>query len=224
MKTAARMTAGARRRSIIQAAEKLFIERGFHATTTRDLATAAGVSEALLFKHFPSKEALYTAIRESCFQEEGTKIIERLDALKPSTTSLVQLVHDMVSHVLGENRHDGEGAFLRLIFRSLIDGGDFTRLAVQGVPSYWVRKVEQCVKAAKASDDLVEGPVQGALGAWFIHQLVSGILVHSLPAEPVIDYGVARPVLVRHAVWFCLRGLGLREEAIAKNYKGLRET
>ncbi len=76
MKTAARMTAGDRRRSIIRAAETLFIERGFHATTTRDLAKAAGVSEALLFKHFPSKEALYAAIQQSCFKEEGAKILE----------------------------------------------------------------------------------------------------------------------------------------------------
>ena len=40
----------------------------------RELAEAAGVSEALLFKHFPGKEALYSAIRKSCFKEEGSKV------------------------------------------------------------------------------------------------------------------------------------------------------
>ena len=51
-----------RQASIIAAAAALFASKGFKGTTTRELARVAGISEALLFKHFPTKRALYGAI------------------------------------------------------------------------------------------------------------------------------------------------------------------
>ncbi|WP_245572401.1 TetR/AcrR family transcriptional regulator [Actinokineospora enzanensis] len=47
------------------AAVDAFAERGFHATTTRDIATAAGMSPAALYVHFPSKAAVLAAISRS---------------------------------------------------------------------------------------------------------------------------------------------------------------
>ncbi len=51
-----------RQASIIAAAAALFASKGFKGTTTREIARVAGISEALLFKHFPTKRALYGAI------------------------------------------------------------------------------------------------------------------------------------------------------------------
>jgi len=51
-----------RQAGIITAAASLFAERGFTGTTTKEIARAAGCSEALVFKHFPTKRALYAAI------------------------------------------------------------------------------------------------------------------------------------------------------------------
>ena len=45
-----------RRAAIVKAVLPLFARQGFSNTTTRQLAEAAGVSEALLYKHFPSKD------------------------------------------------------------------------------------------------------------------------------------------------------------------------
>ena len=149
MNTASKMSNADRRAAIISAAQKVFVEKGFYRTTTRELADAAGVSEALVFKHFPNKEALYAAIQISCFKEEGSKVRERLEALKPSTSTLVFLVRDLVSHVLGEEPREAERLFFRLILRSLMDEGEFTRQAIQGGPCWWVGKVKECVKAAK---------------------------------------------------------------------------
>jgi hypothetical protein len=44
-------------------------------------------------------------------------------------------------------------------------------------------------------------------------------MMHSLPAEPVIDYGIPREALVNQVSWFCLRGMGLKEEAIQRCYE-----
>ncbi len=51
-----------RQASIISAAASLFAAKGFQGTTTREIAKTAGISEALVFKHFPTKRALYAAI------------------------------------------------------------------------------------------------------------------------------------------------------------------
>ena len=56
-------TAGEERRQrILAEATRCFAARGFAGTTTRELAAGAGVTEAALYRYFPSKEALYTAL------------------------------------------------------------------------------------------------------------------------------------------------------------------
>jgi AcrR family transcriptional regulator len=60
--TGGRMAADERRLQIAQVAMRLFSERGFRGTTTKEIAQAAGVSEAIIFRHFATKDELYTAI------------------------------------------------------------------------------------------------------------------------------------------------------------------
>jgi AcrR family transcriptional regulator len=219
VKTASKMCSEDRRTAIIDAALRVFVEKGFDRTTTRELAEAAGVSEALLFKHFPSKEALYSAIQESCFKEEKSKVHQRLESLEPSTPALVFLVQDVVSHILGGQPEESDRSFLRLVLRSLMDEGEFARFGIQGGPSHWVQKVKESIQAARAAGDMVDEPIPTGLGGWCIHQLISGFVTHSLPVDPVIDYGVSRDEIVDQVIWFCLRGLGLKDQAIRRHYK-----
>ena len=62
-----RVPARDRRLQIMEAAKELFARQGFEGTTTRQIAGAARVNEAIIFRHFPTKEDLYWAIidRES---------------------------------------------------------------------------------------------------------------------------------------------------------------
>ena len=206
-----------RREAIIKAVRRVFVEKGFHGTTTRELAKAAGVSEALLFKHFPSKEALYSAIQLSCSKEEVSRNAERLEVLQPSTATLVSLVHHLLSHLLGDCLADeNRQAFLRLVLRSLMDEGDFARLAVQGGPSHWVRKVEESLRAAIAAGDAVDGQVRPSVAGWFVNQMAAMVMIHLLPSEPILEFHVSREELVEQAVWFGLRGMGVKEDAIRR--------
>ena len=68
---AAKMTAAERRAQIINVSKKLFSEKGFNGTTTKEIAQASGISEAMIFFHFASKEDLYTAIIDLRIQEVG---------------------------------------------------------------------------------------------------------------------------------------------------------
>ena len=64
-----RVSAPDRKRQILAVATRLFARQGFSGTTTREIAEKAGVNEALVFRHFPSKEELYWDVLE-------TKILE----------------------------------------------------------------------------------------------------------------------------------------------------
>src|SRR3954454_14024548 len=57
-----RLPASDRRRQLIETALDFFSRKGFEGATTKEIAAAAGVTEAIIFRHFPSKQALYTAV------------------------------------------------------------------------------------------------------------------------------------------------------------------
>ena len=80
MSSVPRLSAEARKEAIVEAVQDVFAEKGFDGTTTRELAKAAGVSEALLYKHFPSKESLYAAMLDACAKgptfAEASRILE----------------------------------------------------------------------------------------------------------------------------------------------------
>jgi AcrR family transcriptional regulator len=219
MKPTGRLSSEERRAAIIQAVRCAFAEKGFHGTTTRELADAAGVSEALLFKHFPTKEALFAAIQISCSEQKHARI-ERLKALEPSASTLVLMVHYLTSHIVGGGacRDDEQAVQNRLMLRSLAEDGEFARLLFRRLAAGWVPKVEECLKAAVAAGEAVGGHVAPRLGAWFGHHLAAVLTSHLLPETPVVDYGAPRDKLVEQAVWFALRGMGLKEEAIQRYY------
>ena len=59
-----RYSAADRREQILNVATPLFARRGYQGTTTKQIAERAGINEALIFRHFPSKDDLYWAVIE----------------------------------------------------------------------------------------------------------------------------------------------------------------
>jgi AcrR family transcriptional regulator len=76
-----RLTSVERRAAIISAAVDLFSKNGFRGTTTRELASAVGVSEPVLYQHFETKRDLYTAIVDSMVADVSSNELPRLEAL-----------------------------------------------------------------------------------------------------------------------------------------------
>src|SRR5580704_2994045 len=221
VKSVKKLTGKERRTAIIKAVRQVFAEKGFDGTTTRELAVAAGVSEALLFKHFPNKEALYTAMQISCCSDaESSAVVEKLKALEPSASTLVYLIHFIISKIAGvKTANDDEGLLqTRLIVRSLTEDGEFARLFLKGRPTEGNRWIEACLKAAIADGEAFDGPVRPSVGGWFTHHLAVMLKIHLLPPMPVVEYGIAHEKLVEQAVWFTLRGMGLKEETIQRYY------
>ncbi len=80
-----------KRETILDAAGKIFLERGFDAATTLDIARQAKTSKRTLYEHFPSKEAMLTALIES-----GSRPMSaRLEGPLPATREAFLLaLHD----------------------------------------------------------------------------------------------------------------------------------
>ena len=212
-----RLPSGERRQAIVTAVKGAFADKGFDGTTTRELARAAGVSEALLYKHFPSKESLYVAMLEACADGPMAAEFTRVLALPPSTSTLVALVHFLTSHfVLCEDLQ--KTTMHRLALRSLLEDAEFVRLGAKQFGASWIRKVEACIAEAVKAGDLKTTPVRGDLRAWFVHHLAFALMLHLQPKIPAVDYGIPRPTLVVQAVWFLLRGMGLEDAAIRRHY------
>ena len=69
--------------AILQAAERLFGEKGYRGVSIDEIATAAGVSKGLVFYHFTSKKALV----EHIFKDALTTVLTRWDAIAESDES-----------------------------------------------------------------------------------------------------------------------------------------
>ena len=122
------MTSDLRRQLILGAAKRCFARNGFAGTTTKSVAAAAAISEGLLFKHFPSKAALYAEIlAEEC---EADPDLAHLLGQEPSTATLVELVRGMVGHFVAHLRRSDqeEAQRLRFMAASHLEDGEFARL------------------------------------------------------------------------------------------------
>ena len=221
MSTTIKLSAEERRKAIIAAARRVFADKGFHGTTTRDLANAAGVSEALLYRHFPTKEALFGAMQVSCYDAQYHGKLEELMELEPSAQTLVLMVQYLVSHVVRRSvARDAELAtYSRLMLRSFAEDGDFARLMLQRPMATWIPKCEACLEAAIATGEAVAGLRASQLAGLFAYQLATMIRTYLQPRTPLVDLGVPHETLIDEAVRFTLRGMGLKEETIRRYYR-----
>jgi len=115
-----RMSRQDRRGQLLRSAVNTFARRGFAGTKTHDIAAAAGVSEAILFRHFATKEGLYHAILDAKEDKEAAaKLSRELEdcAKRRDDTALFRRVGTMV---LSSFREDP--AFHRLMMYAALEG------------------------------------------------------------------------------------------------------
>src|ERR1041385_3492158 len=94
-----RLSADQRREAIVRAALPLFARKGFANTTTREMAEGAGVSEALIYEHFSSKESLYSEIQNTGNKDKDQGL-EKLAVAEPSTSTLVHIVYYLLRSIV----------------------------------------------------------------------------------------------------------------------------
>lgn len=208
------MTGDLRRQLILGAAKRCFARHGYAGTTTKSVAAAASISEALLFKHFSSKAALYAEIlAEEC---ETDRELEYLLEQQPSTASLVKLVAAMTRHFLqiSDGPNDEEEQRLRLMVTSHLDDGEFARLLYVKIADLIGSIFVASLEAAIRSEEAVRIGTAPLDLLWFAHHTLMTAALTRFPAVPCLEYGSAAG-LQRQLSHFILRGIGLTDAAIA---------
>ena len=116
-----------RRQQIISAATEVFSRHGFQGTTLRQLAQKAGVSEAMIYHHFSSKEELYDAILEKKI-EERKHLFFPADAIRAKED--ITVLTTIVGNFLRQQSLDS--SFMRMLLFSALEGHELGRKFVHG--------------------------------------------------------------------------------------------
>ncbi|MCX7680768.1 MAG: TetR/AcrR family transcriptional regulator [Anaerolineae bacterium] len=92
----------ARKAQILDAAARVFAEKGFHAATTREIAEAADLSEGSIYNYFESKRDLLLAIADRIIRQALEQVLVRLERLNDDTeayvATLLQSLLDFIAH------------------------------------------------------------------------------------------------------------------------------
>ncbi|MBD1421170.1 TetR/AcrR family transcriptional regulator [Sphingobacterium chuzhouense] len=123
---------------IIQAASKVFTQKGYVATRTRDIAEEAGINLALLNYYFRSKEKLFQLIMAEKLQllfsvilpiinNDDLTLEEKVETLVENYINLLVDNPDLPLFVLGEIKANPEGFKDRLQIRKLLQNSSFIR-------------------------------------------------------------------------------------------------
>ena len=199
---AGRMAADERRLQIVQVAMRLFSERGFRGTTTKEIAQAAGVSEAIIFRHFATKEELYTAIIDykgcaglgaSPVTPEGARpaVVEKVcgGAAEAMEAADDRAVFEGVARSMLEH-HQSDPEFLRLLMYLALENHSLAQ-------TFWDKNVRVLYEllggyirrrqAEGAFRDLDPNVAVRVFLGTVIHHSLSNLLWDKDPARRILD-------------------------------------
>jgi len=117
-----RLAAPDRKKQLIDIAMKLFSEQGFDGTSTREIAEAAGVNEAIIFRHFKTKEDLYWAVLADRVERRGRN--RRIRELLESDGDFREVLVSIAEILLDRTADDA--AVTRLLFYSALRNRDLS--------------------------------------------------------------------------------------------------
>ena len=147
----ARMTGENRRLQILRVAMRLFSQRGFRGTTTKEIALAAGVSEAMVFRHFATKEELYSAIldHKACVHEtmDPLHVVAKAVAAKDDVAVFEGLALEAL------NQHDCDPEFHRLLLHSALEEHELAHMFWEKFVKHVYRTLRSYIRERQRDGD-----------------------------------------------------------------------
>ena len=214
----ARMAGEERRLQILAVAVSLFSNRGFRGTTTKEIAQAAGVSEAMVFRHFATKEELYAAIldHKACVGGEAfepEKIAADAIARKDDRAVFEALALEALTH----HEHDPE--FQRLLLYSALEKHELADMFFD----QFVRRVYKFL-GGYIRERQREGALREMDPAIIVRCLIGMIMHHSLnnnlwdPKRRLLD--ISNETAARHFTDILMHGISSASVKDKRSIKG----
>lgn len=167
------MTGEDRRLQILRVAMRLFSQRGFRGTTTKEIALAASVSEAMVFRHFATKEELYSAIldHKACVHEsmDPLQVVAAAVAAKDDRAVFEGLALDAL------NQHDCDPEFHRLLLHSALEEHELAQM-------FWEKFVKRVYRTLRGyiRERQREGAMKNVEPLVIVRAFIGMIIHHSL--------------------------------------------
>lgn len=203
---AQRLPAQDRRTSILDAATAMFARYGLEGTRTQRIAQAAGVSEALIFRHFATKRALYRAVLRNLIRQQNATFAA-FGPIAPSAEGLMTMIEKTIRHALrGGEAHNAEG--MRMVVSSLASDGEYARLVYRRALRLVLPDLSRALSAARDQGVLTAAELDPASVTAFIEHVATMLLLARTHRPPTISYAADDTRTLRDAVRFCARGIG----------------
>lgn len=213
-----RMSGEARKIEIALAARNEFAKTGFHGTSIRDIAKTAHVSEALIYRHFESKEALY---KEMYFYIDSQieVLVDYLKELEPSTETLVKIVFSLANMIMSEmpGHQDEQKVFERLLVYSLLENTSFAKSVFEKYDRELTPIWLASVRSVEERGDMHKPLVDSIAKMWLSHHLIMAINFLHLSGESLFPYQGTKSELIQAMVVFILRGIGVVDAKIRQH-------
>jgi TetR/AcrR family transcriptional regulator len=130
-----RLTGTERREQLLNVAVDLFSRKGFKGTTTREIAAAAGVTEAIIFRHFETKEHLYKAIIDQRMgSSDAAAWIAGFQAAMDRDDDEA-VVRQLIAAIIFSQKNDPK--FERLMIYAALEGNEIALL--------YMRQTTECI-------------------------------------------------------------------------------
>jgi len=206
------------RTALLDAAEELFAERGYHGAGLRQVVARAGVNLAAVKYHFGSKRALYVETVRHAMVAKGGGSSWELIARPPRSRReaalvLARFVREFLSNVLLRNE---SRLCARLMLREAMRPSEAIGEVVASFTLPRTRLLESLVAvlAPRAAAEELERTAHSVLGQILHYVIQRPFLERQSALDLASDAGVRR--LADHIVRFSLRGLGLSEAFVAR--------
>jgi len=196
-----RLPASDRKKQLLEIAMKLFSEQGFDGTSTREIAQAAGVNEALIFRHFRTKEDLFWAVLSDRVERRGRN--RRMRELVRSEGDFREVLVAIAETLL--DRTEDDAAVTRLLFYSALRNRELSNRFFQ---TYGQEKFEMLASLIRAG-----------IGAGHFRQVNPVTAARAFLGMIVYDYLVEEVFGVPHAQALSKRELA--EELVGIFLRGI---
>src|SRR5437588_2663508 len=169
----ARMAGEERHLQILRVAMRLFSQHGFRGTTTKEIALAAGVSEAMVFRHFATKEELYSAIldHKACVHEtmDPLHVVAKAVAAKDDVAVFEGLALEAL------NQHDCDPEFHRLLLHSALEEHELAHM-------FWEKFVKHVYRTLRSyiRERQRDGAMKNVEPLVIVRAFIGMIIHHSL--------------------------------------------
>lgn len=199
----------ARPQELLKAALELFVEKGFAATRTEEVASRAGVAKGTLYLYYPSKEELLKAVVRQNLSELIAEGATLASAFEGSTHDLLLLLLHTWWERVGNTRASG---IFKIILTEMGNFPDFARFYVEEVIEPGKQLFMRVIQRGIDSGELRHVDVFEAVHVLIFPMLMMCLHKHSIGVCTHIREMMDPHSFIRTHVDVVMRGLAVRPE------------